>query len=118
LLALGLVHTTAAFWLFFAGIKNIPARQVGFVMYLDPLTAALLSAVALGEPLTASTLLGGTLILAAGLLALKQPRITRRHNAPPTTDSEGMPTMRVIGPSRHAHGGVPAPSPPTTNSPQ
>jgi drug/metabolite transporter (DMT)-like permease len=26
LLALGLVHTTAAFWLFFAGITNIPAN--------------------------------------------------------------------------------------------
>ena len=73
LLALGLVHTTVAFWLFFRGLKHIPAKRVGFVMYLDPLVAVALSAVLLGEPLTLSTLLGGSLIVGAGLLALKEP---------------------------------------------
>lgn len=37
------------------------------------------------------------------------------HSAPPPADVEGMPTVRVIGPSRHAHGGVRA-VPPTTGS--
>jgi drug/metabolite transporter (DMT)-like permease len=96
------------FWLCFAGIKNIPAKQLGFVMYLDPLTAVLLSAAALREPLTVSTLLGGALILATGLLAVKQPHISLRHSAP--TRRLGEPTMRATDP-RLAQPGFPRPVP-------
>jgi len=70
LLLLGLLHTTVAFALFFAGIRRLDARTVGFVMYLDPLTAVVTSALVLGEHLAANQVVAGVLIVASGLYAV------------------------------------------------
>lgn len=79
LLLLGLLHTTAAFALFFTGIRRLDAQTVGFVMYLDPLTAVLTAALLLGERLSASQLVGGALIVASGLYAVLKGEETAKR---------------------------------------
>jgi drug/metabolite transporter (DMT)-like permease len=69
--------TAGAFVCMMASLRRIGAVRNGIIGVLEPLTVALLAAVFLGEPLTASVAVGGVLILAAGVLATLagRPRI-------------------------------------------
>ena len=69
LLVLGIVHTGIAYALYFGGIKDLPAQTSALLSYIDPVSAIILSAVFLGERLTASGAVGAVLVLGATLIS-------------------------------------------------
>lgn len=60
---LGLVHTGIGFHLFFSGMRHLAGQTIAALSYVDPLTALVLSALILKEPLTLLQMAGGALIL-------------------------------------------------------
>ncbi|MBI4728553.1 MAG: EamA family transporter [Acidobacteria bacterium] len=94
LVTLGLVHTGAAGILYFRGLSAVKAQHVSILVYLEPATAVLYAWAFLRETPTPLTLLGGALILAAGLLVvLARPEV----GAP-----AGLPEPRDPRPAREA----------------
>lgn len=69
LLVLGIVHTGIAYALYFGGIKELPAQTSALLSYIDPVSAIILSAVFLGEGLTAAGFVGAVLVLGATLFS-------------------------------------------------
>lgn len=57
--------------LLFKGSKKVPASSTGIILLLEPVSAALLAAVFLQQPLTWGILLGGGLILFSNYLIIK-----------------------------------------------
>ncbi|MEJ5186638.1 MAG: DMT family transporter [Candidatus Geothermincolales bacterium] len=73
-LLLGLFHSGLVGLLYINAVKGVKAQHVGVISYLEPLSAYLIGWLALGERLGWNDLLGGLLIVAAGLLViLHQP---------------------------------------------
>ncbi len=62
-LYLGLLPTAFAYWLFQKGLRTIPATTASIVIMLDPLVAASLAWMLFGETLTATGLIGATLLM-------------------------------------------------------
>lgn len=83
-LFLGVVTTAVAYALFYAGLRTVPGSVAAVLTLLEPLTAALLAVVLLGEPLPGLTVAGGLLLLGAvtGLYLRPRPSPTRPA-APP-----------------------------------
>lgn len=75
LLALTLGPTIGASVAYAAGVRTVPVSVASLVATLEPVLAALLAFVVLGETLSAGQLLGGGLILLA--VWLLRPRISR-----------------------------------------
>jgi DME family drug/metabolite transporter len=69
-LLLGIVFTAASGVLYVWLLRRVTAQAVGVLAYLEPVSAALLAWAILGEPLGAAVLVGGTLVVAAGLLVV------------------------------------------------
>jgi drug/metabolite transporter (DMT)-like permease len=67
LLTLGLVHTTFTGVLFLAAIRRVRTDRVALFTYAEPVAAVLFAALFLGEPLTVWTVLGGAMVVTAGL---------------------------------------------------
>jgi drug/metabolite transporter (DMT)-like permease len=67
-LAMG-AFTAGAFICMMASLRRIGAVRNGIIGVTEPLTVAVLAAVFLGEPITASIVVGAVLILGAGVLA-------------------------------------------------
>lgn len=65
--ALGVVHTGAAYWLFFGAVGRLPAQTSAMLSYIDPLTAILLSALLLRQPMSLAQAIGAVLILGAAV---------------------------------------------------
>jgi drug/metabolite transporter (DMT)-like permease len=63
------VFTAGAFATLFAGLRRLGAVRTAILSATEPLTAATLAAIFLGERVGVGTLLGGTLILAAAIAA-------------------------------------------------
>jgi len=61
--------TAGAFLCMMASLRRIGAVRNGIIGVIEPLTVALLAAVFLGQPITASVIVGGVLILGAGAIA-------------------------------------------------
>jgi drug/metabolite transporter, DME family len=68
-LFLGIVPTALAYLLFANGLKRLTASETATLTLAEPLTAGVLGAVVLAEPLSLSAAVGGGLVL-AGLVAL------------------------------------------------
>ena len=68
-LVVGILHTGIAYALYFGSISGLRAQTVALFSYIDPVTALILSAVFLGEPLGPSGLLGALLIIGAAIIA-------------------------------------------------
>lgn len=68
LLFVGVVHTGAAYYLYFSSMQDLSSQTVAVFSYIDPISAILLSAVFLKEPLTPLQIFGGILILGATLV--------------------------------------------------
>jgi DME family drug/metabolite transporter len=79
-LYLGVVPTALAYAAYFTGLRAVPATTASLVALLEPLTAALLAAVLLGERLGAAGAVGG-LLLAAATVAVAPRRRRRRRGA-------------------------------------
>lgn len=67
-LAMG-AFTAAAFVCLVASLQRIGAVRNGIIGVLEPLTVAVLAALFLDQPITSSVVIGGVLILGAGVLA-------------------------------------------------
>ena len=67
LLVLGLVLTAAAGIVYVAALRWVPATTAGILAYMEPLSAAVLAAILLNPSLTAAVVVGGVLIVAAGV---------------------------------------------------
>lgn len=65
ILWLGVVTTVIAYGLFYGSLRSTPAHVAMIVTLLEPVTAVVLAAVALGEPLTLANTAGGVLLLGA-----------------------------------------------------
>lgn len=69
LLILGVVHTGFAYSLYFGSMAYLPAQTLAILSYLDPVTAVLLSALILHEPLSGFEILGAVCILGAAVVS-------------------------------------------------
>ncbi|HEY8417678.1 MAG TPA: EamA family transporter [Limnochordales bacterium] len=88
-LHLGLVATAGAYLLFGHGLARVPAPVATTLSLAEPLTAAVLGVVLLGERLSAVGWLGGGLILAGlGLLARGNGPVRRENAAPRMANSD------------------------------
>jgi drug/metabolite transporter (DMT)-like permease len=56
-------------------IRRVTAKAMGLLAYLEPVSAAALAWLILDESLGARTLIGGTLVIAAGLLVVALERV-------------------------------------------
>lgn len=68
LLAVGIVHTGLAYYLYFGCMEELPSQTVAILAYVDPVTAVLLSALVLKEPMSAGMWLGAALVIASAVL--------------------------------------------------
>ena len=71
LAALGVVHTAFTGLLFFSGLRHVRADHAGVLMYAEPVSAVIFAALFLSEPLTASTVLGGMMVVAGGVIVAR-----------------------------------------------
>jgi DME family drug/metabolite transporter len=76
---LAAVPTALAYLLFARGLRDLAAAEVSTLTLAEPVTAAALGIVVLGEPLTGPTVFGATLIF-SGLAALALGRHHRRKD--------------------------------------
>ncbi|MBC7291594.1 MAG: DMT family transporter [Actinotalea sp.] len=90
-LYLGVVPTALAYAAYFGGLRAVPATTASLVALLEPLTAAVLSALLLGERLGPAGVLGGLLLVSATLVVAPRRRHAwrrdRRPAASPTMDA-------------------------------
>ena len=68
ILWLAVVATVIAYGLFYAGLRCTPGSVAMVLTLLEPVTAVVLAAVLLDEPLTVASVLGGVLLLSAVVL--------------------------------------------------
>lgn len=73
ILIMGIVHTGLAYLLYFGGMDGLKAQTIAIFSYIDPVTALILSAVILGEPLGLSGVVGAVLILGATAVSELMP---------------------------------------------
>jgi DME family drug/metabolite transporter len=78
---LGAVPTAIAYILFASGLRHLPANEVATLTLAEPVTAALLGAVVLGER-PGAVALGGIALILAGLAVLAAPRVRTRTPTP------------------------------------
>ena len=69
-LALGIVFTGLSTLAYAAILRHVSAQAAGLLTFLEPVSAVVLAAVFLGNPLTAATLLGGSLVVVAGVAVI------------------------------------------------
>ena len=63
LLVVGLIHTGAAYCLYFSSLRDLPGQKAAILSYVDPLVAVIISVTVLGEAMSPLQILGGGLIL-------------------------------------------------------
>lgn len=71
LAVLGVVHTAMAGLLFFSGLRHVRADHAGILMYAEPVSAVIFAALFLHEPLTASTVVGGMMVVLGGIVVAR-----------------------------------------------
>jgi drug/metabolite transporter, DME family len=79
LIYLGAVTTAAAYALYTAGLRYVPAAVAGIVSLFEPLTATLLGTALFGERLGATGIAGALLLFAAVSLSLIGARAVSEH---------------------------------------
>lgn len=83
-LALGVVFTGASTLVYAGLLRHVTAQAAGILTFLEPVAAVLLAAALLDEPLSATTLAGGALVLAAGLgMVILEPGAAVAESAAP-----------------------------------
>ncbi len=71
LATLGVVHTALTGFLFLGGMRRVRTDHVAILTYVEPVSAVVLAAVFLAEPLTRATIAGGALVVAGGVLVAR-----------------------------------------------
>ncbi len=84
-LMLGVLHTGAAYCLYFSGMASLPVQTVAILGYLEPVVSVLCSVVFLGEPLGVAGWIGAVLILSAAVISELLPeKRTEQKPVPPS----------------------------------
>ncbi len=65
---LGVVHTAFAGIIFLGGLRQVRTDRAAVLTYTEPVSAVVFAAMLLGEPLTAATIAGGSLVVAGGVI--------------------------------------------------
>lgn len=68
IIILGAIHTGFAYLLYFPSLKDVEAKAIAIISYIDPITAIIISAIVLKEPMTSIQMLGGVLILSSAYI--------------------------------------------------
>jgi drug/metabolite transporter, DME family len=76
---LGLVPTAAAYAAYFTGLRGVQATSAALVALLEPVTAAVLAALLLGDRLGPVGLLGGLLLVSATAVVAPRPGRVRHR---------------------------------------
>lgn len=84
ILILGIINSGLACYLYFSSMQKLPGQTVALSSYLDPLTALLVSALFLGERLSALQLVGAVLILGGALIG--ELRFRRKNTLEPVSE--------------------------------
>ena len=66
-LTVGIVHTGIAYAMYFGSIEHLPGRTCALMSYIDPVTAVILSALFLKEPMGAAGVIGTILIIGSAV---------------------------------------------------
>ena len=69
LLIVGIVHTGIAYVLYFGSMDGMRVQSIALLSYIDPVSALLLSALFLREPLSALSILGAILIIGSAVVS-------------------------------------------------
>lgn len=69
ILIVGIVHTGIAYALYFGSMKGLKAQSVAVLSYIDPVFALILSAIVLGEKLSAFGILGAVLVIGSAIVS-------------------------------------------------
>jgi len=69
LIYLGCVPTALAYALFFTGLRGVAASSAAVIAVLEPVTAAVLGVVVLGQPLGPAGVAGAVFLCAAAAVA-------------------------------------------------
>ena len=68
-LMLGILHTGAAYCLYFSGMGSLPVQTVAILGYLEPVVSVLCSAFFLREPMGAAGWIGAAMIIGAAVVS-------------------------------------------------
>ncbi|WP_198783486.1 DMT family transporter [Shewanella putrefaciens] len=79
IILLGVVFTAAPHALFTSALRHLSAKTVGLVSCLQPFYGAMLALVILGEELSLTTLIGGTIIVATAIFETHQSHQSQRQ---------------------------------------
>ena len=71
LLALGVLNTAVAGFLFLSALRSVRADHAAIITYAEPVSAVVFAALLLAEPVSSSTIVGGVLVLSGGLLVAR-----------------------------------------------
>ena len=69
MLLVSLTHTAIPYAMYFGAMVRLPTQTVALMSYLDPITALILSALVLHEPLSPAGLTGAVLVLGSTVLS-------------------------------------------------
>lgn len=69
LLVVGIIHTGAAYAMYFGAVRELKGQDVAVLSYIDPMVAIVLSMTLLGEELTVWGILGAVMILGSTLVS-------------------------------------------------
>jgi RarD protein len=69
LIALGIVHTGAAYYLYFSSMEHLPGQTMAIISYIDPVVAVMVSVLILRENVTWQEMMGAVLILGAAVVS-------------------------------------------------
>jgi drug/metabolite transporter (DMT)-like permease len=72
LIILGLLPTAASLTLYFSGLAYVRAQNASIIALLEPVSAVVLAAIILSQPITSTILAGGALILLSALLVSRE----------------------------------------------
>lgn len=70
---LGVVMTGLSGFIYVAALRWVPATEAGILSYMEPVSAAILAVLILGEQMTWAIVAGGLLIVASGVAVITQP---------------------------------------------
>lgn len=68
LLILGIFHTGIAYTMYFGSMQELPAQSIAVLSYIDPVSALILSALLLHEPMSIYSIIGAVLIIGAAFI--------------------------------------------------
>ncbi|MBQ8860630.1 MAG: DMT family transporter [Ruminococcus sp.] len=69
LIVVGVVHTGAAYTIYFKSLPNVTSQNVAIFAYIDPVVAVVLSALVLKEQLGVATIVGAVLVIVSAIFS-------------------------------------------------